>query len=448
MTRTRAVLSAAIAAVLTASASATARADGPQSNGPQSNGPRADAPQADAPQADPRRYDLQRHDVVGEAWTFDQSSGMSMTIQVGPAGQGGQGGQQVQQAGGEKRAGTATVLAVRDGAPSALTVTFAPDCAASQTQNGQRQDKPFPLAGKTVRVKKDEMGVVEIDGADTDPATTAELTKMVTVDRSCLPPRPVSVGDEWAGDPAQLAKELGLGPNDSATVKCRLARLTTVAGRPAAEVALTIASSKTENGATTKMTIDGTAQTDVATGQTLQLDMAGKLDISGQTDTPQGQVPVQGDGKMEVHQTLHPTAGFAAAPVTVPAPVPASVAAADPTQVASPQRNPLDPDPPPAPFAGTFKNGKITVQLQPAGPAGQYAGTIAMGDRTFPATAHADGNRLAGTFQSGGTAFEFTATINGPALEMTSGKNTFELQKDAPPNPLDTAAGPANPLAK
>ena len=389
-----------------------------------------------------QQYDLKLAVAADQQWSFQQTSSMSMQVQVGNGG-----GQQMQQSADQKRSGTVTVLATKDGAATALKVDFGADCGQSAKQNGQQQDAPFPLAGKTVRLKKDDLGIVQID-ASTDPATTNELSNMLTPDRSLYPPHPVSVGDEWTGDSAGLAKQMGLGPNDSVTVKCKLARIATVDGRPAADVTVNVVGTKTENGVTTKMTLDGTAEADLATGQTLQADMTGTMAISGQADTPQGQQAVTGDGKLELHQSVRPTGNWAAAPA-VPTDTAAPMAGGN---GAAPAANPLagggeavDK------FSGTFKNDKITVDLAPSGRPMGYTGTIKMGTNGFPAVAQAgpDG-KLVGSFASGVNKFDFTATVDGSTMQLTSGQSSFTLQKNAPPNPLDALGGsaPVNPLGR
>ncbi len=386
----------------------------------------AAAARADGP------YDLKLHLLPDQQWTFDQTSHMNMQVGVGPPG-----GQQMQQAADQKRAGTVTILAAQDGVPSAIQVAFAPDCGQTATQNNQPQTVPFALAGKTVRIRKGDLGIVQIDGAATDPATTNELQKMLTPDRSLFPPHPVNVGDEWAGDAAGMAKEMGLGPDDSVVVKCKLVRIDAVAGRPTADVSVDVVGTKTENGVATKMTLTGTAQADLATGQTLQADITGTLDISGQTNTPNGPQPVQGDGKLETHQTVRPTGGPPAPVPLAPTPVPPGpVVASDSDR-----------------FAGTFKNEKITVDLHPTA-SGDLAGTITMAAQQFPADARVQAGQLAGQFTSNGTPFKFTASVDGTTMQLTSGQNTFSLQKDVPAamNPLDAAGGggpaPVNPLGR
>ncbi len=387
---------------------------------------------SEAARAD-QQYDFKLRLAPDQQWSFQQTSSFSMDAKKGNGA-----GQEMHQSTAQKRSGTVTVLAAKDGTPSSLKIAFGADCGQSASQNGQHQDQPFPLAGKTVRVKKDDLGILQIDGAATDPATTTELGGLLTPDRSFFPTHPVAVGDTWTGDAATVGKELSFGPNDAVTVNCRLARIGTVDGRPTADVTIAVVGTKADNGVTMKMTLDGTAQADLATGQTLQADLTGTLDLAGQGNAPDGGQAVSGGGKLEMHQSVRPVAGVAAAAAATPA---------EPNPLAGGGGN----NPLAAPvadrFAGTYKNERISVQLQPA--ADGYTGTIAMGDRKFPAVAHADRDRLTGTFDAGGNKFDFSATLSGNALQMASGQNNFTLRKEPPPNPLDAVGGdaPVNPLA-
>ncbi len=377
------------------------------------------------------QYDLRTHLTADQQWSFRRTTSFSMTMTQG-------GGQPVQQSLVEKRRGTVTVQAVKDGVPTSVSVAFEDDCGRTVSQNGQSQEQPFPLAGKTVRVKKDELGIVDIAGAATDPQTTDELSEMLTPDRSLFPTHPVAVGDTWDGDAAALTKQLNLGPGFTVTAKCKLTAIVPVDGRPAAEIAVNIVGTKGGDGAN-RISLDGTARVDLATGQGVQSDVTGTMDISGQANTPQGPQAVSGSGKLEVRETLRPVAGVPAVTspvVDAPNPV-AGGGAVNPLAAAAGDR-----------FAGTWKNDRVAVEIHAT--ADGYAGTIAMGDHKFPAVARADGDRLTGSFQSGNDKFDFTADLSGSALKLASGRSEFTLQKDAPANPLDAIGGsaPVNPLAR
>jgi hypothetical protein len=383
--------------------------------------------------ADPQ-YDLRLKVGADQQWSFEQTTSSSTQVTAG--------GQQMQQSGSQKRAGTITILAIKDDVPSAVQVTFSPDSGQSATMNGQSQQQPFPLASKTVRVRKDDLGIVTVDGAATDPATTNELQGMLVPDRSIYPKGPVSVGDEWAGDAAALMKSMGCGPTDTMTIKCKLTRIGSVAGRPTADIAVNVVGSQTQNGVTAKITMDGTSQVDLATGQTLASDLTGTTDLSGQTMGPQGPVGIKGDGKMEVHQSARPISGV---PSMTPPPVVAPV-----NDGGNPLGggggggggNPLAGGSAPDPFTGTFRDNKISIELAPNKLPGTYGATITMGDRQFLADAKADGSgKLVGSFEANGNRFDFTATVDGSTLHFTTGQTQYTLTKPGAANPLDTGGG-------
>ena len=387
------------------------------------------------------QYDLQLRVTADQQWSFEGSNSFSMQLNSG--------GQQVQQQTDGKRTGTATILAAADNAVTAMRVTFGPDCGQTMTQNGQTQPAPFALAGKTVVIKKDALGIVQIDGAATDPATTNDLESMLTPDRSVYPTHPVAVGDEWSGDGAALVKQMHWDAADPMTVKCTLAKIGSVGGRPTADIAVTVDGSHVQNGVTAKMTLTGTLHADLATGQPLQEDMTGTITLAGQANGPQGPTAVNGDGKLEVHQSERPLAGVPAyaAPVptpTVPAPTVATNEANPLNKPAADAVNPLAAAAPADQFAGTFKGDRLTLQLDPPAD-GRYAGTIHLGGQAFTAAATVDGDTLTGTFKSGENAFPFTATLAGTTLQFTSGKNQFKLERAAAANPLDAAGGAAAP---
>jgi hypothetical protein len=83
-----------------------------------------------------------------------------------------------------------------------------------------------------------------------------------------------------------------------------------------------------------------------------------------------------------------------------------------------------------ASFAGSFSDGKVTVELSESG--GSYVGTIALGDTRFPAKASVAGQGLAGTFTSNGGEYPFTATLEGDRLIFVTGGKTYTLSSGHP----------------
>jgi hypothetical protein len=108
---------------------------------------------------------------------------------------------------------------------------------------------------------------------------------------------------------------------------------------------------------------------------------------------------------------------------------------------------------PPRPFAGTFKDERLTVVLErdETLPGPYYRGTITVGGTEYPATAEVKDGKLEGSFRDkAGNTFPFSAKLDGGTLLLTSGTATYKLSAEAktkpvpPANPLDAgAAAPA-----
>ena len=264
---------------------------------------------APASTPDGQKYDVKLDLKEGQAWDFDLRNESDVKQQYAANGQ-----QQVVESGNASvRKGTVRVLAVKDGVPTALKVTFDKACATAARKNGQNVSTPFPLAGKTVTVRADASGAVTHDAGglgagDADAAT--ELEKLLEADRSVYPPHPVAVGDEWDADTRGIARRFQLGADDHAAVKCKLLRIGSVGGRKTADVssAGTVRKGGRGNGMT--LHIGGVTQIDLATGQPLQTDVIWKITTreTAQANGPEGPVPMQvsGDWKVQTHQTISP----------------------------------------------------------------------------------------------------------------------------------------------
>jgi hypothetical protein len=99
-------------------------------------------------------------------------------------------------------------------------------------------------------------------------------------------------------------------------------------------------------------------------------------------------------------------------------------------------------------LAGTYKDDRVTLALEPDTAADSYRGTIKTGGQTYKVTAHAADGKVTGAFTDpGGNAFDFTATLNGNTLDFTTANTTYHLASDRPP-PVNPLARPQNPLAQ
>lgn len=262
---------------------------------------------ARAADADTSKHEIKLNAHEGDRWDFDMTQKKSTKMDVTIAGQ----PRTVTQALSTRRKGTLEVLAVKDGEPTKVKVTFDKDSTTSTNNNGKASDGPFPLAGKTITVTRDNDGKVTTDAEGIDANTAQEVTGILDADTSIFPPHPVKVGEEWPADDAVLARQLHLGKGDNVSLKCKLLAIGKVAGRATADIFAAGSVTKHEQGIVFRTDLSGITQVDLATGQTLQSDLIGKIAVKGSGDVlgPDGQtVAMQavGEGTLEEHQTVHP----------------------------------------------------------------------------------------------------------------------------------------------
>lgn len=98
------------------------------------------------------------------------------------------------------------------------------------------------------------------------------------------------------------------------------------------------------------------------------------------------------------------------------------------------------------PFAGTYQNKEMKVELTRQG--AEYAGAILLGGQSLPVKAKAANGALSGTFESQGQSYKFQAKRNGTQLTLTTDGVTHTLEKaeagaPAPVAPVPAAAAPA-----
>ncbi|HSU68080.1 MAG TPA: hypothetical protein VLJ39_14480 [Tepidisphaeraceae bacterium] len=371
----------------------------------------------------------------GEKWSFDLTTSVK---QKGRVNANGQLAQPIDQSLSQHRKGTVEVLAVENGKPLALRVTY--DAESGNSGNaGPQQAPPFALAGKTVTIRKGEGGNVSNDLPDQpDPQTLAELNHMLDPDTTVYPDHPVAVDDEWQGDTANVAKQFQLGADDRVSIKCKLLAIKSQDGRPVADVSIVANIVKHDEGfIETTTTLGGVSRVDLKSGQTLTADLIGKMSSHGskQVQAPNGQpvaLDVQGDGTLEVHQRVNQLeAGQAGATPPTGTMRDASPAQGNPLALASGN------------FAGSYKGDGLVLEI--SGDPTHYSGTLELKDNKFPVSAHAAEGKLVGTFESEGNKFDFTASLDSGTLTLVSGGTTYTLKK-AVANPLGKPAA-KNPLS-
>jgi hypothetical protein len=310
-------------------------------------------------------------------------------------------------------AGRTQVLAVKDGKPTSLRVSYADDCSQTTESLNQRQNHPWFGAGKTITITQRDDGTVTDDfTGDADAASHQGLHTALNMGgvSQLLPAAPVGVGDQW---------QAPFGPDETETMK--LVALDDVDGRQTARVEVAISATTKAGAMTSTQKGQETFRFDVRTGLTCSKEYNCLTSRSGDLTTtgPDGTAStkhVEGTGKIESTYTLRfmpggatPTAAEAnAGPVATGADIPMSPSA--------------------APFAGKFSCPTLKVELSASADA--YSGTITLGDRAFPATASVRDNALKGTFQAGDKSYPFSATLDGETLKLDSASTVYVLKRE------------------
>ncbi len=109
--------------------------------------------------ADAQKFELKPNYQPGMSWTFDQT----MRCDTHNTASAGNEITDIREKTTHVRKGTMQVLAVKDGMPTELRITFDPTCGNRVNSNGREQAQPFALAGQTVALRKDADGNITND---------------------------------------------------------------------------------------------------------------------------------------------------------------------------------------------------------------------------------------------------------------------------------------------
>jgi hypothetical protein len=187
-----------------------------------------------------------------------------------------------------RRSGRAEILSVQGGVPDAVRVTYDDNCETVGGTSGQSPQKiPFPFAGRTVVVRRNADGSVSDDfSGPVEPATRAELHAVMEHELAMLPKTPVGVGEEWTGDNDHLGAALELQGKDHGGMTLKLLSVQDLSGRSTAEVKVSIAIERDQNGLTTQIVVQGTAWVDVASGHLNKIQLRGTTQSNGEQSAP------------------------------------------------------------------------------------------------------------------------------------------------------------------
>ena len=100
--------------------------------------------------------------------------------------------------------------------------------------------------------------------------------------------------------------------------------------------------------------------------------------------------------------------------------------------------NPLSPDQPPQPLAGSYSDGQVGLTLE--GDGIDFSGTLSVSGQAFQVSARLQGGELIGQFGSG---FGFSARLDGEVLVLTSDGASYRLARQG--GPPARALTPATP---
>lgn len=338
----------------------------------------------------------------GLSYAFDNTTKMDLNLTLNI------GGQQMNmpQTMTQVSTGTLEVLEAANGKISKAKITFAPNCASSMAAMGQQQEKPFPLAGKTVTAALTPTGVdiQPPDGVDAD--TQKSVLEMLKGEDGLYPTRPVNVGDEWTG-------ALGSGEMKS-DVKFKLDRVSTVNGREVAEITAGGTLSGVENGMNMAGNIKGPVVMDVQTGLITSAAIAGDMKIDGNVVENGQQIAITGNGTMSVaaKNTISGAGAVPNANGNMPPPI---------------NNFPL----PTAALSGAYAGDGLTMNVT----GDDIALELGVNKFTGKITQR-NGANLAGNFSHQGTTFDFKCVVNGDNVDFTTGTKTYKLKKQGNPNPL------------
>ncbi len=312
----------------------------------------------------------------GQAWKFDRSYDEALNSRKSAGGQ----SYAMANKNHARRVGQIEILAAKEGRPTSLRVTYGPDCETTAEANGRPQKIPFPFAGQTITVTREANGAITRSfRGQAEANALAELDQMLDPDVTLYPNKQVAVGEEWAAAADVVNRQFGVtGPSDSAGMTLKLLAVKTVAGRPAAEIALATHATKDMGGVIRKTEAKGTALIEVRSGHVLRFNLTGTSTIAGTATGPgpNGRaVPIRWEGSGTMTQSLvsEPVGGeIAVAPAgNGGAAVPAAAAPHgvnpldSPPAAASHGANPFD-GVPAAPSAAAAPHGVNPLDSTPA----------------------------------------------------------------------------------
>jgi hypothetical protein len=254
------------------------------------------------------KVDLKLRMSKGDSFAFNNQSVVRLQIKVTAGPQ----TQEVNQTLTDLSKGTFTVLAAENGVPSSVRVAYAAVGCGGKTEipGKPAEDKPSPLAGKTITVTRGADGKATTDfPGQLDEQSLKDVSGHLEADAEFMPKQPVAVGEEWDADQAALRRGGFLGPNDTAQVRLKLLQVTDEGGVKKAQIGMkgSLQIQPVPN-VPVKAEIEGTIVLDLARGNAIAVNLKGTITIAATQQVPGDDgkaiaVQIAGTGTMEAQSS-------------------------------------------------------------------------------------------------------------------------------------------------
>lgn len=231
----------------------------------------------------------------GLNYTFSEATRSDNQLTIKGNGQEGQ----VQQIVATSLAGAATVVAVAEGRPSTVRLSFDPTSRTEYTINGNVQPEPFALAGQSVEVDVSGERIVAVrqsgSAISVDAATLDAIAPFVVFHQSLLPDGRASVGHSW---PASVVSQDG---STRTTLTVRIADL------PTSGPARLMTKGKVvhrKDGSSAMGDLTGSMRVDRATGLPELSTGEGAIRLSGTLNQSGVTMQLRGEGTIRMERSI------------------------------------------------------------------------------------------------------------------------------------------------
>ncbi len=253
-----------------------------------------------------QKYRLHAAYSAGDTCTVDSTMDLNFMTTINVSGSG-QGDQQYPSSVREREAYREKVLAADQKGPSAIRRTYTVARTVTTDPYLNQTTKVSSLQGKTVTIRRVGSQVtVSAEGGKLLPEDKKNMiSELIHADGEFFPHHDLCLGDEWPIDPTVM---FALFPGvQKADARYRFQQVTSHAGRPCAQIHVTMDVQGTAPGTSVPMTIklSGSLYRDLDLKRTVAEDETGPVTIEGEQEQNGTTVHLSGQGTMHVRETHH-----------------------------------------------------------------------------------------------------------------------------------------------